>query len=302
MHDYQLNTLFERNALITVIKNYEEANLYRVLGPALLLLIKRGFTAAADTLDRAEFDLSRRDGRALAPEMMPVPKLTMSYMVALNDIIEAFPQIWQKRSLIQSQRRRPDSEILPLFAFAMGANFHTGPYLALQQRLVDAFQLRDMFGGAQTQRVLILSVDPLCENLAGPGIRVVEMARYLADFCHVVLAAPERAELAIPNVTCVAFQRDDQETIERLAFQAEVVILQGFALKRYSFLKTLHRTLVVDLATPSTWRTCSCTAATRSPRRPSGRMATARRSTSCSSTAISFCAPASASATSGLAH
>ncbi|MFL5802286.1 MAG: glycosyltransferase [Roseiflexaceae bacterium] len=250
MHNYQLNTLFERNALITILKNYEDANLYQVLGPALLLLIKRGLTFAEGAIDRAEFDLSRRNGQATEPDDIGVPRLSMSYLVALKDIVETFPQIWEKRTVIQSQRARPDSEILPLFKFSMGTSFNTGPYLALQQQLVDAFHVRDMFAGSPAHRVLILSVDPLYENLAGPGIRAVEMARYLADSCHVVLAAPERAELSIPNVTCVAFQRDDTEAIEHLAFQVEVVILQGFALKRYPFLKTLHRTLVVDLYDP----------------------------------------------------
>jgi GT2 family glycosyltransferase/glycosyltransferase involved in cell wall biosynthesis len=250
MHSYQLNTLFERNALITIIKNYEDANLYQVLGPALLLLIKRSLTFTEGAINRSEFDLSRRNGRAAESDDVGVPRLALSYMVALKDIVETFPQIWEKRTVIQSQRARPDSEILPMFMFSMGTSFNTGPYLALQQQLVDAFHVRDMFAGAPAHRVLILSVDPLYENLAGPGIRVVEMARYLAEFCHVVLAAPERAELSIPNVTCVAFGRDDSEAIEHLAFQAEVVILQGFALKRYPFLKTLHRTLVVDLYDP----------------------------------------------------
>src|SRR5262249_62384562 len=139
-------------------------------------------------ITRSEFHLSRRNGQAAEDDDMGVPRLAMSYMVALEDIVETFPQIWEKRTVIQSQRARPDSEILPMFRFSMGTSFNTGPYLALQQQLVDAFHVRDMFAGAPAHRVLILSVDPLYENLAGPGIRAVAMTRYPAALRHVIPA------------------------------------------------------------------------------------------------------------------
>jgi hypothetical protein len=76
------------------------------------------------------------------------------------------------------------------------------------------------------------------------------MARYLTQSCYVTLAAPQRADVSIPGVECVAFGRDEQDVIYHLASQAEVIILQGFTLYRFPQIKTLNKILVIDLYDP----------------------------------------------------
>ncbi len=249
MYAHQVRTLLERNALATIIKNYDEGHLQQALPAALLLLIKKSLLDSNQTIDRREFDVRQRK-HATAEPTLAVPKAMLSYIVAAGDLVEDFPRLWAKRQAIQSRRVRPDADILPLLKRPMGTNYLAPSYLLLQEALTEAFDIRAMFNGSRTTRVLILSSDPLFHSLAGPGIRAVEMARYLAQSCYVTLAAPEQAALTIPDVECVAFQRGDQEAVQHLASQAEVLIVQGFTLYLYPALKALHKVLIVDLYDP----------------------------------------------------
>ncbi|HEX6289872.1 MAG TPA: glycosyltransferase [Herpetosiphonaceae bacterium] len=249
MYGHQVRTLLERNALMTIIKNYDDEHLQRVLPAALLLLLKKSLLDGGQTIDRREFDMRQRNHATVDPTI-PVPKAMLSYIVAAGDLIDDFPRLWAKRQAIQARRARPDAEILPLLKRPMGANYLAPSYLLLQETLTEAFDIRAMFNGSRTTRVLILSSDPLYQNLAGPGIRAVEMARYLAQTCYVTLAAPEQAAVTIADVECVAFQRGDQEAVQHVASHAEVLIVQGFTLALYPALKALHKVLVVDLYDP----------------------------------------------------
>lgn len=100
-------------------------------------------------------------------------------------------------------------------------------------------------------RVLIVSTEPLYGSLAGPGIRTVQMARYLAPHCHVTLAAPRQADVVIPGVArTVMFQHEDHDVLKQLAQEAEVIILQGFTLYHHAYLATMGKMLVVDMYDP----------------------------------------------------
>ncbi len=250
VRNYQLQTLFERNALLTIIKNYGEENLYRMLSFSLLLMMGRSLGEAGGAIDRRDWNVGLRKDGETADDEIRVPRMALSQLMALKDILEDFPHIWRKRQAIQERRGRDDREILPLFRYPLGASYHRMPYLLFQQYLVDALGLHDIQPDLRMHRVLIISVDPLYERLAGPGIRVVEMARYLAGTCHVVLAAPERADVSIPGVECVAIPPDEPGALERLLTEVEVVVIQGFALRRYPYLKQLNRIVVVDLYDP----------------------------------------------------
>ncbi len=246
---YQIRTLLERNALMTIIKNYDEANLQRVLPAALLLLIKKSLLDSRGMLQRQDFDVQLKKANEISEEIT-VPKEMLSYLVGVGDLIDDFAQLLQKRQAVQSQRVRSDAEILPLFKRPMGINYHSAEYILLQELLTETFGIRSLFSESRATRVLILSSDPLYDNLAGPGIRAVEMARHLAQSCFVRLAAPSQANLTLPNVECVAFQRGDEHTIKQLVNQADVVIIQGFTLRFYPSIRDYHKYLVFDLYDP----------------------------------------------------
>ncbi len=102
----------------------------------------------------------------------------------------------------------------------------------------------------QQTQVLIISSDPLAAKLAGPGIRAMEMARYIAQSCAVTLAAPNRADVSIPGVTCVAFQPADQAHMLELVALADVVVAQGYTFYHYPVIAASKKITVVDLYDP----------------------------------------------------
>jgi len=248
-HDHAMRTLLERNALLTVIKNYDDSNLQRVLPAALLLLISRSLSGGQRAIDRRDWDLRKRAPDD-AEQTVEVPKLMLSSLVAAGDLIASWDRVWEKRKQVQARRARPDSEILPLFMFARGTNSLALADLLLQEKVSEAFGIDIMFEGTKSTRVLIISSDPLGANLAGPGIRAYEMARYLSELCSVTLAAPDRAEVEIPGVTVVPFERGDKQTLWYLGDKADILIVQGHTLSYYPKLRELQRIIIVDMYDP----------------------------------------------------
>ena len=101
-----------------------------------------------------------------------------------------------------------------------------------------------------SQRILIISSDPLADHLGGVGIRAVEMARHLAPMFSVILAAPERADLIIAGVECVPFETKQPEALYAVAKETDILIVQGYALFHYPMLKELNKILIVDMYDP----------------------------------------------------
>jgi GT2 family glycosyltransferase/glycosyltransferase involved in cell wall biosynthesis len=250
MYPYQTRLLFERNALMTIIKNYNGEHLQRILPVALLLLIERAVMEAGGDLDRSDFDLRKRDGKELFPKM-EVPKSVLSCLLAVDDIVKQLPRLYAKRDQIQARRRRSDADILPLFRSPLSANFGAYyPYDVLVEQMQKHFNMPELFADAKPTRVLILSSDPLRPELAGTGIRVVEMARQLSRHCQVTLAAYDRADYPLDGVTMLAFSYEEPELIERLVQSADVLILQGFLVTSFPFLTATNKIVVVDLYDP----------------------------------------------------
>ncbi|NJP07415.1 MAG: glycosyltransferase [Chloroflexaceae bacterium] len=250
MPGHKVLALYERNALFTIIKNYEEASLNRILAPALMLTMQRALGYAGDAVDWERFRIDAGQTSATDSSEFTVPGMMLSFLAGMQDLFAQLPHLWEKRQQVQVRRQRPDGAIFPLFRNAMWPHYPTAEYTRLQSLLVEIGGIRALFGDTPVHRVLIISTDPLHAHLAGPGIRVVEMARHLAHHCQVVVAAPQAASIRIPEVICVTFEPGDSEALERLAADVEVVIVQGFQLHKYPVLKRTHRVVVVDLYDP----------------------------------------------------
>jgi GT2 family glycosyltransferase len=199
--------LYERNALFSVIKNYGDDSLTRVLPAALLLTAHRGFLALGE--DRRQFLMPAQGGWPIespgpagsgpasalfsvsrpgfsrarllglwrekgsrgiigallikaahwlqpalptppAPPGHPnsgvlVPRRSLSSLVALDEVARHFSRLWEKRLAVQSQRKRPDDEIFPLF----GAPCHPHPpfpeFFSIQEQLSLSFRINGLF-------------------------------------------------------------------------------------------------------------------------------------------------------------
>ena len=145
--------LLERNALASLFKNYDDANLDVVLPAARALLAARAGGAA--TAAEAE-----------------------AYTAAEHAFDERLPALRAVRARIQSRRRRPDHEILPLFREPFRPSAFGRAYWATQRRIVDEHGLARVFGAAAVAGAEGLAdfvdelqgrIEELTARLAGSG-------------------------------------------------------------------------------------------------------------------------------------
>ena len=122
---HKLRVLHIRNPLYAMFKNYSHENLLKTLPAALLLTLKR--TIYLMNLSDRSFRIKGRETYLKGPlgekiikgraklSRMKVLKTGVADLVALNDFIDGFERMREKRQKIQEKRKRPDSEIFRLF-------------------------------------------------------------------------------------------------------------------------------------------------------------------------------------------
>jgi glycosyltransferase involved in cell wall biosynthesis len=101
-----------------------------------------------------------------------------------------------------------------------------------------------------TSRVLIVSHEAPGHVMSGPAIRYWHLARVLGETLSVQLAVPGEPSLAGEGFEMVGYRREDGHPLATLAAEADVVLLAGFLLYHYPFLKAAARPLVIDLYDP----------------------------------------------------
>jgi GT2 family glycosyltransferase len=150
--------LLERNALFSVFKNYDDASLAAFLPASLLLTFKRA--EGWSGIDRANLAsgthapaapppgarwrellgrVRRRTARVVEGHpagSFPVRREAYATVAAAADFLEQLPSLMEKRQRIQTARKRPDSEVVPLFRapFRLGnwPSGNDGGYAALE--------------------------------------------------------------------------------------------------------------------------------------------------------------------------
>jgi GT2 family glycosyltransferase len=110
-------TLLERNALLSVYKNYEDDRARRVFACALALLA-----------ERARLEPARREACAHG----------------LMEALALLPSAERRRREIQARRRRTDREIAPLFGEPWRPAIGGAPYAERQRELAAAFDAGDL--------------------------------------------------------------------------------------------------------------------------------------------------------------
>jgi GT2 family glycosyltransferase len=166
---HKKRVLHFRNPLYSVIKNYDDESLRRVLPAAVMLNVRRShFLADIDPLpfrigsapdgshDRDDEPLAGAASKGVSAspnlaggrdpdETIPFPRIAASDWIAWEDLLGGFPRLLKERQKIQSRRRRPDSEILPLFVDPFRAVEQGSEYLELQRTLESLFGIDALF-------------------------------------------------------------------------------------------------------------------------------------------------------------
>lgn len=193
--DYRKAVLYERNALYTIIKNYSQETLNKILPAAFLLAAKR--MKEYMEIDGVDFTPYHITGaKTTTSDAESVSKLSLAPLVALNEVIDNFPALMRKRERVQKRRRRPDAEIFELF----GQPFRPIPpvtteYVASQYMLAQEFGIGQLFEGLR-RRVLMVSSEPLAnrDESLGDDDRPWQLRQALKNRGHeVLLAAPQEA-------------------------------------------------------------------------------------------------------------
>lgn len=140
-----------RNALLCCVKNYGEEAFEKLL-PCLIALHARRAHVMSLPFQELPFriEYAKRDARSrlrarLRKKTVEVPRMAVADWLALNDVIGNLEHWLNRRAGVQSLRRRPDGEILPLFLDPLRCLEGEGGYVALQRVLTERFGLDELF-------------------------------------------------------------------------------------------------------------------------------------------------------------
>lgn len=235
--------LYERNALFSILKNYEAANLPKALAGALLLLAKRAVVAGE--LDGGAFTIGGDPEPA-----QEVPRVGLAALHAVEHVVGALDAVLAKRDRIQAMRKVSDAELFELFGRPFLPTEPESSSTAAQHDVIRLFGLDRLFARARASSVLVVTGERVGEKMRGPAIRALEMSRALAGAVCATLAVPEAPDVDLDTLGVrVDIYRDGRE-LAQLAAAADVVIVQGYTLRRHPELRSVEALLVADLYDP----------------------------------------------------
>ncbi len=239
---HQLHVLYERNALYSVIKNYEQQNLDRVLPAALLLLAKRAVLQSG--LDREAYRLGSGERR----RQEAVSRIGLAGLLAAEELLERLPEVMRKREVIQTARRRTDREVFELWNTSLAdPTFPGREYASAQRSLMSVMGLDGYFTSFHRSRVLLLCHEAVGKNMAGPAMRYWELARVLGRQFEVTLAHAGDLTGEGPGFLIAAYQRSDPQSLAALVEQADVIVAYGYLLQTFPELRDCGKPLVLDI-------------------------------------------------------
>lgn len=170
--EHRRYTLWECNALATVLKNYEGGHMERVLSAAIMLQLRRALLSAGEAFQPGEYKLTApRDTNTANIERLP--KVSVAHLAAVARFNERLPHFMRERRRIQAERKRPDREILPLLGRPWEMGFAGAEYADKARTLFAALDLYGITRETAPNRVLVLA----STEEEGEAIRVAEQLK-----------------------------------------------------------------------------------------------------------------------------
>ncbi len=189
MPHHRTLVLHERNALYTIYKNYEEANLNNILPASLLLLGQRAVRfMELSGVDLAEYDLANPNHRDEPTDN--VHRLAVACLTAVDEFRANLATFRRKREWVQANRKRTDAEIFALFGQPGRVHLLNheadAPYAAAHFAALHEFGIEQLWED-KPKDVLVISPDvlPVGEIPAsGAGIRAWALGKGLESRGH----------------------------------------------------------------------------------------------------------------------
>jgi GT2 family glycosyltransferase/glycosyltransferase involved in cell wall biosynthesis len=237
--------LLERNALMALYKNLEDATLARVLAPAMALAIRRTIALGGD--DPTVLDLQRTPSSpgGEAGETIEVSKTMLAGPYAVDYLVEQLPSLDGTRAELQARRRRADRDLMPLFRQPMEPAIANERYQAGYDALVAAFEIAEVF--STRRRIVVVTGDTLAKKMAGPGIRALHIAEELSREHDVRLVSTTRTEISSARFACLQSTHEGLRAHEKWC---DVFIFQGFTMAKAPWLRNSAKVVVADLYDP----------------------------------------------------
>lgn len=234
--------LLERNALLSMYKNYDDESLARALPAAMALAVRR--SVARTGVDATALDLQRSPGGDDVATV-EVPKMALTGPYAIDYLVEQLPTLLETRRDLQARRRRSDRELFPLFRESLEPAYGMPAYVAAHDLLVQAFGIEEHFRARH--RVLVVTGEPLLDRMAGPAIRAWEIAKALAPEHDVRLVSTAGARRTSPDFSV---EYAGGTGLKEPSEWADVIVFQGFLLESAPWIKTSGKVVVADVYDP----------------------------------------------------
>ena len=212
LSDYRKRVLHKRNTLYSVLKNYNDENLGRVLPAVLMASVESVVQAAVERgqliLDEYRINNPKKYFRST----VSLDKEEVSTLVAIHEVVNHLPQVMEKRRFVQTHRQRSDEDVAGLFRHP----FRYWPDVTQQTQaaVVNAFDIQQLFAHLP-QRILVISSDILPYPglpTVGSGLRAWGIGQGLKSRGHEVIfsmphaALAGREEMVPPEVKALAWE------------------------------------------------------------------------------------------------
>src|SRR5919201_6754939 len=205
---HQRMVLFERNALLMLLKNVGEDDVYRFLAGALCLVAERA--RIASQTDPHEFEFGVPVERA----EREVPLRALARLYGVSGFVTRLEDTLEKREQVQALRRRSDEEVFALFRRPFRPIYNEKSYLEAEAAIARAFGIVDRFPRRRLTRLFYVA-PARCE-------RSRELARSLARVASVVqLADSDPAGAGIETI------EPSSADVEALVRECDAVVVRS---------------------------------------------------------------------------
>lgn len=165
---------------------------------------------------------------------------------AIDRYIAAAVALTTRREQVQSARQVPDDEVAEMFITALEPARGDDDLLADHAEAIRRHRLPERL--PPRRRILVVTPDVLARKMAGPAIRVWQIANALASR-HLVQLASTATTCELSSSMFEVSAPDDRGLVE-LVDRAEIVIIQGFAMEGRQYFRREDKVLLVDLYDP----------------------------------------------------
>ncbi len=142
----RMRYLMHRNALLAILKNYDDETVNRVFPMAILMAVRRAVRCSG--VRKESFYLWEEAGRRLDSgdrSALSSNLDALNHLVAVDDTIEMLPGILEKRRVIQARRKTRDEDILALFGDPLRHIVEDAEYAESEAFLLECLGLSSLF-------------------------------------------------------------------------------------------------------------------------------------------------------------